>query len=173
LALLACGLANPAGARAELEGIHKIQHVVVIMQENRTFDTYFGTYPGANGIPHGVCVPDPEHGGCVRPFFDPEGRNAGGPHGTGSSIEDINEGKMDGFVRLAESALGCTETGGCGKFQGIPLAGIDVMGYHDARQIANYWKYAEEFVLQDAMFEPVASWSLPEHLEFVSGWSAI
>jgi phospholipase C len=173
LVLLACGVASPAGARAELEGIHKIQHVIVIMQENRTFDTYFGTYPGANGIPHGVCVPDPEHGGCVRPFFDPEGRNAGGPHGTGSSIEDIDEGKMDGFVRLAESALGCTETGGCGKFKGIPLAGIDVMGYHDARQIPNYWKYAEEFVLQDAMFEPVASWSLPEHLEFVSGWTAI
>ena len=60
LALLACGVASPAGARAELEGIHKVQHVIVILQENRSFDTYFGTYPGANGIPHGVCVPDPE-----------------------------------------------------------------------------------------------------------------
>jgi phospholipase C len=32
-------------------GIHKIQHVIVIMQENRSFDSYFGTYPGADGIP--------------------------------------------------------------------------------------------------------------------------
>ena len=47
-----------------LPGIGKIKHVVVIMQENRSFDTYFGTYPGADGIPmqNGqptVCVPDP------------------------------------------------------------------------------------------------------------------
>src|SRR5579862_4355035 len=32
-------------------GIHKIQHVIVIMQENRSFDSYFGTFPGADGIP--------------------------------------------------------------------------------------------------------------------------
>jgi phospholipase C len=48
-------------------GIHKIEHVVTIIQENRSFDHYFGTYPGADGIPPGVCVPDPR-GGCVRPF---------------------------------------------------------------------------------------------------------
>ena len=33
------------------DGIHKIEHVVVIMQENRSFDSYFGTYPGADGLP--------------------------------------------------------------------------------------------------------------------------
>src|SRR6266849_5756906 len=32
-------------------GIHKIEHVVVIMQENRSFDHYFGTFPGADGLP--------------------------------------------------------------------------------------------------------------------------
>ena len=46
------------------------------------------------------------------------------------------------------------------------------MGYHDAREIPNYWAYARSFVLQDAMFEPVASWSLPQHLFMVSEWSA-
>ena len=46
------------------------------------------------------------------------------------------------------------------------------MGYHDAREIPNYWAYANEFVLQDHMFEPNASWSLPEHLVQVSEWSA-
>src|SRR5205814_2844173 len=50
---------------AALSGIHKIKHVVVIMQENRSFDSYFGTFPGANGIPMKdgqptVCVPDPQ-----------------------------------------------------------------------------------------------------------------
>ena len=49
-----------------------IKHIVVIMQENHSFDNYFGTYPGANGIPKNVCMPlDPDHpnGGCVKPFL--------------------------------------------------------------------------------------------------------
>jgi hypothetical protein len=46
------------------------------------------------------------------------------------------------------------------------------MGYHDAREIPNYWAYAQNFVLQDNMFEPNSSWSWPEHLYQVSAWSA-
>ena len=46
------------------------------------------------------------------------------------------------------------------------------MGYHDAREIPNYWTYAQNFALDDNMFESVASWSLPEHLFMVSGWAA-
>ncbi len=73
----------PAGRAAQTTGIHEIQHVIVIMQENRSFDSYFGTYPGADGIPMrggkpAVCVPN-GIGGCVRPFHDPSYRNAGGP----------------------------------------------------------------------------------------------
>src|ERR1700732_914518 len=63
--------AAPPGA-TPIEASQKIQHVVMIMQENRSFDSYFGTYPGANGIPAHVCVPDPQHGGCVQPFHDPK-----------------------------------------------------------------------------------------------------
>ena len=52
---------------APATGIHKIRHVVVIMQENRSFDSYFGTFPGANGIPMvrgrpQLCLPDPAAG---------------------------------------------------------------------------------------------------------------
>ena len=57
--------------------IHKIKHVVIIMQENRSFDSYFGTYPGADGIPglagnlgRMPCVPDAETHPCVKPFHD-------------------------------------------------------------------------------------------------------
>jgi phospholipase C len=46
------------------------------------------------------------------------------------------------------------------------------MGYHTRSDIPNYWSYADDFVLQDHMFEPNASWSLPEHLFQVSEWSA-
>lgn len=46
------------------------------------------------------------------------------------------------------------------------------MGYHTQSDIPNYWAYAKSFVLQDHLFEPNASWSLPEHLFQVSEWSA-
>src|SRR5512136_2501220 len=63
----------------------KIKHVIIIMQENRSFDEYFGTFPGANGIPmqNGVptvCVPDPQTGQCVKPYHETADINAGGPH---------------------------------------------------------------------------------------------
>jgi phospholipase C len=174
-----------ACAQAASGGIHDIRHVVMIMQENRSFDSYFGTYPGVNGIPASVCVPDPVSGGCVKPFHDRSDVNTGGPHGTQSSIEDIDGGRMDGFVAQAEKGLECTSTnpscsvcnteesegGEEGEEGQLPC--VDVMGYHDAREIPNYWTYAHEFVLQDDMFESAASWSLPEHLYLVSAWSAV
>ena len=60
----------PTVAAVTPTGIKKIRHVIVIMQENRSFDSYFGTYPGADGLPakdghFTVCVPDPR-GGCVN-----------------------------------------------------------------------------------------------------------
>jgi phospholipase C len=168
------GLVGASGAVAAEEGIHKIKHVVVIMQENRSFDQYFGTYPGANGIPAGVCVPDPMHGGCVAPFHDGSDKNYGGPHGAPNAASDIDGGRMDGFVGQAEQGLHC---GGaepaCSPCQ-AETAGecVDVMGYHDAREIPNYWTYAQSYVLQDNMYQSVSSWSWPEHLYMVSSWSA-
>jgi phospholipase C len=157
--------------------VHKIKHVVIIMQENRSFDSYFGTYPGVDGIPHGVCVPDPRLlAPCVAPFHDSADVNYGGPHGEANSAADINGGAMDGFVQQAEKASGCgtsPDNPGCSPCQeGQATACNDVMGYHDAREIPNYWDYAQNFVLQDHMYEPDASWSLPQHLFMVSEWSA-
>ncbi len=158
-------------------GIHKIQHVVVIMQENRSFDSYFGTFPGADGIPitngaPDVCVPDPQSNQCVKPFHDSQDVNQGGPHGQGAAVADVNGGKMDGFVAQQEQGrrTACTNPNDpqCAPQGSQP----DVMGYHDAREIPNYWTYARQFVLQDHMFEPNASWSLPAHLFTVSAWSA-
>jgi phospholipase C len=47
---------GPDGTYLVPAGSHKIRHVIVVMQENRSFDSYFGTFPGADGIPmsHGV-----------------------------------------------------------------------------------------------------------------------
>src|ERR1700686_4919077 len=106
--VLLVGLLAPVKAHATpAEGIHNIKHVVMIMQENRSFDSYFGTYPGANGIPAGVCVPDPASGGCVPPFHSSSDRSYGGPHGVKAAIADVNGGKMDGFVEQAEKGAKC------------------------------------------------------------------
>ena len=156
----------------------KIKHIVIIMQENRSFDNYFGTYPGADGIPmqNGVptvCANDPITGQCIKPFHDSSDINYGGPHGADSAVMDINNGKMDGFVESVvegkKNYCSNPATPGCTPSE----LGPDAMGWHDAREIPNYWAYAQNFVLHDRMFEPSASWSLPAHLFLVSGWSAL
>jgi phospholipase C len=165
---------GPTGSYIVPPGIHKIKHVIIVMQENRSFDSYFGTYPGADGIPmkNGVptvCVPNPA-GGCVRPYHDTADINGGGPHGEANAIADVDGGKMDGFITQATDARkGCLNPydPAC-----TASAKPDVMGYHTAAEIPNYWTYAKDFVLDDHMFEPVKSWSLPDHLYMVSAWSA-
>lgn len=163
-------------------GIHKIKHIVIIMQENRSFDSYFGTYPGADGIPmkNGVptvCSPDPKTGQCIKPYHDTNDKNTGGPHGAPNATADINGGKMNGFVGQAEAgekqAKGCVpDDPNCGAGGAGGGSSTDVMGYHTGAEIPNYWAYAKNFVLNDHMFESSASWSLPSHLFMVSEWSA-
>ncbi len=166
-AALAVGLAVSLGtpstgaAPVKLRGIHKIQHVIIIMQENRSFDSYFGTFPGADGLPKKrACIPDPKNHTCVRPYVDHHDSNAGGPHVNANSIADVNGGKMNGFVKEAELA--------CKK---APCK-TDVMGYHVQSDIPDYWAYAKNFVLDDHFFESDDSWSLPAHMEMVSAWTA-
>jgi phospholipase C len=154
-------------------GIHKIKHVIVIMQENRSFDSYFGTFPGADGIPMSngvptVCVADPA-GGCTEPYHDTADINGGGPHGEANAVADVDGGKMDGFIAQRDSARStCTTIYSPACSVGTP----DVMGYHTAAEIPNYWTYASDFALDDHLFESVNSWSLPDHLYMMSAWSA-
>lgn len=171
--------ANPAkrptakggGTTASGAGIHKIKHIIMIVQENRSFDSYFGTFPGADGIPMkngkpAVCVPDPLHGGCQKPYPDHADQNFGGGHFEPDVKPALDGGKMDGFVSDAE------KTGYCKQLSSNAPCQTDVMGYHTGSDIPNYWSYARHFVLQDHMFESVDSWSLPSHLYLVSGWAA-
>ena len=135
-----------------------IKHIVIIMQENRAFDHYFGTYPGVDGIPAGVCLPYLNTSKCIQPFHDTADINYGNIHDASYAIQDIDSGKMDGFLKVISDS---NET--------YPP---DIMGYHDRNEIPNYWAYADNFVLHDHMYEPCASFSLPAHLFLVSGWAA-
>jgi phospholipase C len=165
----------------KLKGLANIQHVIFVVQENRSFDHYFGTFPGAEGIPMTedgkprVCVPDPELGRCVRPYHDLTLVDEGGPHGHAHSVNDVNGGRMDGFVEtLVNGPNFCADhrdAPSCQDHLG-PAGQPDVMGYHTGREIPNYWRYAKTFVLQDRFFAPADSWTLPAHLFLVSGWAA-
>ncbi len=161
-----------------------IEHVIIIVQENRSFDNYFGTFPGADGTPAGTCVPlDPAKPklGCVAPFHDPHDANAGGPHGSSFAQADIDDGitiaKFDGFLLSQRTG----KLGGiCKLHPNNPLcAGLadgvkrhDAVGFHNADEVPNYWTYATNFVLQDRMFAGVRAWSWPTHLDLVSEWAA-
>lgn len=173
----------------QLTGATPIQHVILILQENRSFDNYFGTYPGADGIPQGTCVPfNPKKPklGCIAPFHDQHDINSGGPHeATGAQLDVDDKGngpEMDGFVyeqtnggskscSAKESPDGSRLSPACKGL--IPGVGRhDAVGYHTSAELYNYWSYAQHFVLQDQLYESVRGWSGASHLYTSSEWSA-
>jgi phospholipase C len=126
------------------------------MQENRSFDNYFGTYPGVNGITSSICIPvNPNASStpCVKPQKLTLAQNSVDdmPHTYAASVKAINGGAMNGYI----SAEGCNMT----------------MGYYDATSIPYYWDYANHFVLSDNTFESALSYSLPNHWFMVAGQS--
>ncbi len=185
VAAAVCALFLPRGGTSASAGaptgIGKLNHLVFIVQENRSFDHYFGTYPGAKGFPRDaegkidVCVPNKFLGGCSRPYKSTSQRYLGGLHDDDASDIDVAGGKMNGFIKSLEPWMSdCFEQPsgpGCDEVLG-PKRQPDVMSYVGPQTIPNYWTYADNFVLQDRMFAPTDSWTLPAHLFLMSGWSA-
>jgi phospholipase C len=140
-----------------------IKHFLVLMQENHSFDNYFGTYPGADGIPEGICMPidnsrNPNRPRttteCVEPFHI-EGRaildlgHSGGVHNA-----QYNNGRMDGFIKVFADRRG---------------VGNQAMGYYDDRDIPYYWNVADNYVLFDRLFTSAAGGSVWNHMFWVTG----
>jgi phospholipase C len=157
-----------------------LKHIIIIVQENRSFDHYFGTFPGADGFPMrqgriNVCIPDPILERCSRPYHTASQLQQGGPHALRHSQIDVNGGRMDGFIQTAiDAKIICADhrrKAACQEYLG-PHGQPDVMSYLTQREIPNYWAYARNFVLQDHMFAPADSWTLPAHLFLVSAWAA-
>jgi phospholipase C len=166
----------------QAHGLKTLKHLIFIVQENRSFDHYFGTYPGADGIPtnpngtFSVCAPDPYQGGkCVPPYRTKAYDFDGGPHTNAAAVRDMNNGQMNGFIDSLPAAPGrCwvdPKQPECNQRLG-PQGQPDVMSTLGRAEIPNYWSYADHFTLEDHMFGPVDSWTLPSHLFLVSGWSA-
>jgi len=176
------GTGPPASGSPAATGLDKLQHLIFIVQENRSFDQYFGTYPGADGIPtsadgsFSVCVPDKFQGdACVPPYTTRSIDQDGGPHTHAASVRDVDGGAMDGFISsLPTRPTMCwvDRTRPECKVQLGPQGQPDVMSTQTRAMIPNYWDYADHFTLQDRMFAPTDSWTLPAHLFLVSAWSA-
>ena len=158
---------TPAGATAarrvapatQHQAATPIQHFVTLMQENHTYDNYFGTYPRGDGLPAHVCVPvDPKkpHGQCVRPFelgsnqvvpVDPD-------HSSTTARRQYDHGRLDGFVRALDL---------------LHQDGRLAMGYRDGADLPYYWNLADRYVLYDRFFSSAMAGSFLNHIYWVSG----
>src|SRR5882672_2640160 len=134
------------------EGIQKIQHIVFIIKENRSFDHYFGSFPGADGatsgkISDGTFIP-------LTPSPDV------GPYDIGHSWRD---------------AIIAIDGGKMGKFDQVDSGYVDGYRYPYTQfvesDIPNYFAYARNFVLADRMFSSLAGPSFPNHLYTVAAQS--
>jgi len=154
LALLAVGCTSPSPpspppAPAVTALRSHIQHIVFIVKENRTFDHYFGTFPGADGATSG-----PVSTGDRVPLRHAQDRM---PHDIGHEWNDahtaMHDGKMDRFDLVA-SARTENEI-------------LSMTQFLDS-DIPSYWSYAEHFALGDHMFSSLAGASFPNHLYTVA-----
>jgi phospholipase C len=135
-----------------------IQHLIVIMQENRPFDNFFWTFPGAMGnfqTDSRECMPDnpPRARPCTKPIQVTSPSSKDLAHGWTSSWQAYDKGKMDGFV----AAEGCTCT----------------MDYYTKATIPYVWDFAANYTLSDMMFSSVKSYSQPNHWFMLSGQAPV
>jgi phospholipase C len=142
-----------------------IQHVFIIMQENHSFDNYFGTYPTANGtlvnnittelqgvdgIPAGLCLP--YQASCMAPYYANSSSTVSPNEGQLTYEGDVNNGLMNGFPSHS---------------------GPQSMAYFDFHQIAGYWDYAEEYGLADSYFSTYLAPTAPNRLALLAGTSPV
>ncbi len=153
LLALACG-GGQAGPTLYPNGF-PIDHVIVIVKENHTFDNYFGSFPGADGattckLKDGTTFP------CPRA---PNKTSRDLCHGHGCAVTDYAGGAMDGWESVSGSDVG-----------GDHLAWAQ---YQEA-DIPNYWAYARRFTLGDRFFANMLGPSFPGHLFVLAaqaGWA--
>ncbi|MGB8519943.1 MAG: alkaline phosphatase family protein [Candidatus Tumulicola sp.] len=170
LALLASGLAgcsqpaNPAGfaptavrATKTSQSAGKIQHVVIIIQENRSFDNIFAGFPGADAPLTGL-----RHNGKVVTLHQAtltQRPNVDIKHDYKHSQIEYDAGKMDGFDEDVWNDGQPAKT--------YPYA------YLSHKQVAPYWAMASQYTLADRMFPTVWGPSFTAHLDLIAGTTVV
>ncbi|MGH2443805.1 MAG: alkaline phosphatase family protein, partial [Chloroflexota bacterium] len=129
-----------------------IQHIVILMKENRSFDNYFGTFGGADGATMGRL----SNGRLVPLGHTPDHTLLDISHqGSAATVAEQN-GKMNGFDLLP----------------GAIQNGRDIaMSQLQEPDIPNYWEYARTFTLDDHFFSTINGPSFPNHLALVAASS--
>src|SRR5215217_287107 len=134
-----------------------IEHFIYLMQENHSFDNYFGTYPGADGIPPNTCMPedptDPDNKKCIEPFHLGTRPVEDLDHNLITHERQFRDGQMDGF------AYAFRQEGKDGEL---------TMGHYDDRDLPYYWNIADEYVLFDRFFSSAQGGSFINHLYWVA-----
>lgn len=165
LALIIFLLLPLSGSSTISETATPIKHLIVIMQENHSFDNYFGTYPSANGtlvsevisqlqrvngLPNGVCVS--YHTDCLSPYPAGTDSTADLAHDRDALENDYNNGMMNGFATYS---------------------GPQSMAYFDYHQIPAYWDYAEEYGIAENYFASALTSTNPNRLLALSGTTSV
>ena len=148
----------------------RIHHVFIIYQENRSFDSYFGTFPGADNLAtdearsHGLSQYDPIGNQWMRPFrlVDPDLADA--DHSRPMLYAKADDGKMDLYV-AAEEGSRLREGATLAQAQHV---GILTMAHEDCDTIPFLWKYAKSFVLFDHIFQAMYGPSTPGNIDLVA-----
>jgi phospholipase C len=146
-----------------------IQHVVFLIQENRSFDHYYGSYKGVRGFADprakpGVFAqpgyPAPGYGGHLRPFHLDSSNNGECTHDIthawGPQHRSWDGGKLDGFVTEHLKTDGAS-------------AGPLTMGYYTRPDLPLHYALADAFTLCDNYYCSVIGPSDPNHLMSISG----
>jgi phospholipase C len=165
-----------------------IQHIIFIVQENHSFDNYFGTYPGARGIPSSLLVyanPGQKNSTATAPFLLSDGTPiylVGDELPPGISDPDQLANTSSPYLPhhlTSEASPLLTNAWAAahvaydnGKMDGFISAqggNTQTMGYYDRSDIPYYWDYADHFVLADNFFSSLLGPTFPNHLYIASG----
>ncbi|WP_340682727.1 alkaline phosphatase family protein [Amycolatopsis coloradensis] len=156
LLVLAALVPLPAGAEPARTTSTPIKHFVTLMQANHSFDNYFGTYPGADGIPADTCMPlrKDKPADCVRPFRLGDQSPDHLDHGPATHRAQYADGRMDGFVST---------------YRERGLDGAKAMGYYDANDLPYYWNVAEKYTLFDRFFSSATTGNRRNRFYWIAG----
>ncbi len=136
-------LAAAASAAPKTGSLKDIEHVVILIQENRSFDHYFGTLSGVRGFSdkqgRAAFTQKTAAGTTLHPFHLTKGCLPDISHEWGPQHRSWDGGKMDGFVTSREPA----------SVDG-PAAAVETMGYYDRSDLRFYYALADAFTICDA-----------------------
>ena len=148
-----------------------IHHVFVIYQENRSFDSYFGSFPGVDNLAtaqarsHGFHQYDPIGKTWVTPFAITAPDTADPNHAREVLIAKSNHGRMDRFVTEEEQNL---LAHGASRAYAHDL-GLLTMAHEDCRTIPFLWLYAHRFTIYDHIFQGMYGPSTPGNIDLIAG----